>query len=88
MYGVVLNPSAVVKRDALMRELAEDGVETRPFFVPMHLQPALKKYGADCSGAFPVSERLSENGFYLPSGSSLTEGQINAVCASLKKRLH
>lgn len=87
MYGVVLSDSAGVGRDQLMDELMSDGIETRAFFGPMHTQPSLKKHGADCSGQYPVSERLSKRGFYLPSGSNLTEEQIDHVCQCLKKRL-
>jgi perosamine synthetase len=41
----------------------------------------LRKYGCDCSGAYPASDFLSDNGFYLPSGSGLTEKDIQRVCA-------
>ena len=80
MYGVVLEDGAPISRDDLARRLADDGIETRPFFVPMHLQPALRRYGADCSGSYPVATRLGERGLYLPSGSNLAPAQIEYVC--------
>ncbi len=88
MYGIVLDNSLKISRDELMAKLAEDGIETRPFFAPMHQQPALKNYGADCSGSYPVSDKIAQRGFYLPSGSNLTEDQIHKVCQSLKKQIH
>jgi len=71
----------------LMAQLAEAGIETRTFFEPMHLQPALRRYGVDGSGAYPVSTTLGERGFYLPSGSNLGPGEIDFVVEHLQKCL-
>jgi perosamine synthetase len=54
------------------------------FFVGMNKQPALQNYGCDCNGSYPVTDLLSENGFYLPSGSNLTEQQILFICEAIK----
>ena len=81
MNGVLVHPEAYgCGRDELTAHLARLGIETRNFFNGMHRQPALKKYGCDCSGSFPVSDRLADNGFYLPSGSGLTEEEITYIC--------
>jgi len=85
MYAVLLKTASGVSRDSIMNHLAGKGIETRPFFIPMHRQPSLKRYGADCSGKFPVSDYLGENGFYLPSGSNLSRQDIEFVCAMVKK---
>jgi perosamine synthetase len=50
----------------------------------MHIQPSLRKYGCDCSGEYPVTEWLSENGFYLPSASNLEECDIAYICGVIK----
>ena len=67
-------------RDELVFHLRENGVETRLLFKSMALQKSLQKYGCDCSGAYPVTDHLSENGLYLPSGSDLSESDIQYVC--------
>lgn len=87
MYGVILDEEAPLSREELMRRLSRDGIETRPFFTPLHAQPALKKYGVKARGGFPVSRRLGERGFYLPSGSALTKEEISFVCRRLKAAL-
>lgn len=46
----------------------------------MHRQPALRKFGCDCSGEYPVSDWLADNGFYLPSASSIKEDDIDSIC--------
>lgn len=80
MNGIVVRPEYGRTRDALMRHLKENEIDTRLFFNGMHRQPSLAKYGCDCTGAYPVSDLLADNGFYLPSGSGLTEDQIDHVC--------
>jgi len=68
MFGILIDDDFGCSRDELRRRLAADGIETRTFFVPIHLQPA---YLADYRGRrFPVAERLGRTGLYLPSGRS------------------
>lgn len=46
-------------------KLRAKGVDTRPFFVPMHMQPAL---GYQLLGAYPFAEQVSRRGLCLPVG--------------------
>ena len=87
MYGIVLRDEARLGRDELTERLAADGIETRPFFQPMHSQPALLRYGTEPGGSFPVSDRLGARGLYLPSGSDLTDDDIDRVCGQIAKEL-
>lgn len=80
MNGLVVAPEYGRSRDELIAHLKEEGIDTRLFFNGMHRQPALKKYGCDCGGSFPVSDMLADNGFYLPSGSGLSDSDIHRVC--------
>lgn len=85
MNGVVVDTDIFpINRDELMRRLKDLGVETRPFFVGMHRQPALKTYGCACDEEYPVAEMLSKNGLYLPSGSGLTDEDIEYVCQAIE----
>ncbi|MDQ3020506.1 MAG: DegT/DnrJ/EryC1/StrS family aminotransferase [Bacteroidota bacterium] len=87
VYGIVVKKDNMFAEDA-MKMLAEKGIGTRPFFYPMNKQPVFNKAGLFAGESFPVAERLSERGFYLPSGLALTEAQIvktaEAVNAILK----
>jgi dTDP-4-amino-4,6-dideoxygalactose transaminase len=56
--------------------LAEDQIESRPLWKPMHLQPVHRSARARVSGA---SEMLFERGLTLPSGSALDPGQRERV---------
>jgi perosamine synthetase len=81
MYSVLVEDEFGMTRDQLRGYLARQGIETRTFFIPMHLQPI---YYNDFKGQrYPVSEMLCERGFYLPSASSLTTPQIQYVCETV-----
>ncbi len=67
-------------KEKLVGYLKDNGVDTRNLFVSMSRQGSLKDYGCDCSGEYPVTDYLSENGFYLPSGSGLSNEQIKHIC--------
>ena len=84
VYGVVLD-DLLGTAEKVMSRLADEGVGTRPFFYPMHQQPVLRAKGFFKGQSFPNAERLSRQGFYLPSGLALTEIQIYEVADKLRK---
>jgi perosamine synthetase len=84
MYGLRVEEQDFGEtREQVMARLREAGIETRPFFTPMHRQPALQRHGCDCEGEWPVSDLLARTGFYLPSSSDLSEAEIDRVCEAL-----
>lgn len=81
MNTIVINPVKYGHtKDELIAHLKENEIDTRLLFTGMHKQKSMLDYGCDCSGEYPVCEWLTENGFYLPSSSSLTEEQIKYIC--------
>ena len=77
MFAILLNEHSRISRDDLRMKLAEDGIETRSFFIPIHLQPVY--YNSGNSELFPISEYLCKNGMYLPSSGNLKEEDINYI---------
>ena len=73
-----------VDRDTLMKKLLDKNIQTRHFFAGMDRQPSLKKYGADCSDSYPVSDWLGDNGLYLPSTSNLSDEKIKYVSDTIR----
>jgi perosamine synthetase len=69
-------------RDALAQELAERGVETRPFFVPLHSLPPYSN-GALGTNRFPVTEQLARDGMNLPTYSGMSDEQVEYVCGAI-----
>jgi perosamine synthetase len=57
-------------------QLRARGVDTRPFFYPLHQQPLLGKYGLAEQSPLPVAERLGRDGIYLPSFVGITDADI------------
>ncbi len=69
-------------REQVRLALEKENIEARPVWKPMHLQPIFKdcpKYGGS------VSERLFANGLCLPSGSNLTEADLQRVVEVVRK---
>ena len=60
--------------------LRDRGVDTRPFFYPLHKQPMLSKYSLDAQPSLPVAERLGNQGLYLPSFVGITDDEVS-FCA-------
>jgi perosamine synthetase len=87
VYGVVLKDTVPFDAEEAMRRLSALGIGTRPFFWPMHEQPALRKLGLFKGVSCPVAERISRRGFYLPSGVALERAQTEAVVQALQRTL-
>jgi perosamine synthetase len=83
VFPMLVKEKSPVDRDGLRVKLAEAGVETRTYFVPMHQQPHLKKYAEGQS--FPVAEYLSERGLYLGVYPGLTSAKIDYICSVIRK---
>ncbi|QFG69754.1 DegT/DnrJ/EryC1/StrS family aminotransferase [Ornithinimicrobium pratense] len=64
------------KTNAVITDLNQMGVEARHVWKPMHMQPVFSSCPSLLSG---VAERLFETGIALPSGSALTDEQIDEV---------
>ncbi|MDR6121894.1 pyridoxal phosphate-dependent aminotransferase EpsN [Bacillus sp. SLBN-46] len=70
----------------ILRALSEENIEARPVWKPLHLQPVFKE-----SKYYPhneqksVSEVLFNNGLCLPSGSNMTEEEIETVIYHIKQ---
>ncbi|MEC7641641.1 MAG: DegT/DnrJ/EryC1/StrS family aminotransferase [Nitrospinota bacterium] len=83
MYGVVVEDEFGISRDELRHRLAQLGIETRTFFIPIHLQPIYHNHFK--GQEFPVAEELCLRGLYLPSAGGLTNDEIEFVCQAVKK---
>ncbi len=80
MYSIVLKKENL--RNKLIKNLAEIGIETRPFFDPLHSLPMYREKGDFANTVF-----LSGNGLNLPSGATLNHDDIEYVCKCVKKIL-
>lgn len=81
VVGVVL-PDRFNVRDVAAR-LREFGVDSRPFFHPLHRQPVLAKYGLTEQPPLPVSEWLGSHGLYLPSFIGISDAEVTQCAEAL-----
>ena len=74
MYSILINGKGKTGRAYLMTRLKKKGVETRPFFFPIH---RLKRFGL--GEHLPVAEYLGNTGVNLPSSATLTDDQVKYI---------
>jgi perosamine synthetase len=81
LYSVLLAAGGPPTGDVMAR-LSEEGVDSRPFFHPIHTLPPY------ASGErFPVAEDLARRGLSLPSGHGLERRDVERVAAALARAL-
>lgn len=71
-------------RERIRQALAKEDIESRPLWKPMHLQPIFKDCKAYVNG---FSESLFETGLCLPSGSNLSEEELEKTTHLIKNTL-
>ena len=82
LTSIVIDPQvAGFSRDDVIAALADDNIESRPLWKPMHLQPVFQHLDAYVNGN---SERLFTNGVSLPSGSALDDDAMERVADRLR----
>jgi perosamine synthetase len=89
LFSIVLGEACSLSRTDFGLALKSQGVDWRPFFVPMHQLPHLSGFrtagrdGEHC----PISERLGARGLNLPSGCTLDELTVRGIAATVARIL-
>lgn len=78
-YSTLVEPDT---RDRLMSYLDQQGIETRPFFYPIHTLPPYR-HGLK----LPVAERLSAMGLNLPSSPNIGNDELQHVASTVRDAL-
>ncbi len=85
LTAILVDPKITnCNRETIRLALLNEGVESRPLWKPLHLQPIFencKFYGKS------IAENLFEHGLCLPSGSNMTMMQKNRIKAILQNVL-
>lgn len=84
---VLIDPVAFgADTNAVRTALEAENIEARPVWKPMHLQPVFT--GCRYFGSEPgTSERFFDQGLCLPSGTAMTDADLDRVC-SIVRKLH
>jgi len=81
MYSVILS-DACPSLDVLRTRLNDRGVDSRPFFHPIHTLPPYAN-----GQSLPVAEHLASRGLNLPSGTGLSKAEVERVARALAEAL-
>lgn len=82
LYSIVVDERAAgIDRDTLLMQLGEYGIDTRPFFYPLHQQPP---FAAETNKAFPFSEWVAARGLSLPTSNNISMDDVDRVCNAIK----
>jgi perosamine synthetase len=81
VYTVTFVPG--IDRDKVMVLLGERGIDSKPYFSPIHLQAFMRKTFGFKEGDFPVTERIAKSTLSLPFYTDMTPVEVGAVCDAL-----
>lgn len=84
---IVLTDDFPLSRQALVKALRQVGIDTRPFFVPMHELPHLvgfRQVGREGNTCLHAT-RLGRQGLNLPSSCNLDEDTVHWICEEFKR---
>lgn len=73
MFTILVEDS--VQRERVRKALADNGIETRPMFYPVHTMPMY----SERYQKHPVAERIAWRGINLPSYPGLSEDQVKSI---------
>jgi perosamine synthetase len=71
-------------RDRLIADLDAAGIETRPFFIPIHGLPPYAEASSRRGTALPHTDRIAASGLNLPTYTALAEPEIARICDALR----
>lgn len=84
VFSIIVNEDNFgMDRNQLTKLLLQNGIETRPFYVPLPSLPPYKpkdKNDGQIEQEFKVAFSLSRDGMYLPSSTELTYEQVDYIC--------
>jgi len=75
MFSILVTDESRLNRNELMSSLLEQGIDSRPFFFPIHQMPPY----LGCLGDYPVADDLSRRGINLPSFPALKDEQVKYI---------
>lgn len=76
VVGISLDKDRFPAAIEMGEKILSAGVQTRPFFYPLHLQPVFKKSSVFLEYHLPVAEWLGDYGLYLPNGLGMSDEQL------------
>ncbi len=74
-----------IDRNALIKALGDNGIPSRPYFTPIHLQPFYQNQFGWKRGDLPYTEKAGDTFLALPFSGVMSEDQVDTVCKTLQQ---
>lgn len=86
LYSIEIDRNELgIDRDSLAKKLLVEGVDTRPVFPPLHIQPA---FGEGELGTHLESEFFADRGLCLPTANGMTTKDVDRICETIIRIVH
>ena len=85
LYPLLVEGITRGQRDEIISSLDSDGVETRPFFIPVHTMPPYRLFQP--RNSLENTERLSSTGFNLPTFPDLEHDKVSRIAELVIKTI-
>jgi perosamine synthetase len=83
LFSITIQKEAFGKsRDQVMTHLDKQGIETRPFFIPLHTLPPFSRSARTC-GEMRITNQVADTGLNLPTFSLMSNAQIESVASAI-----
>lgn len=85
LYSIVINSKEFgCTREELIQCLAKDGIESRPFFIPVHSLPAFREKSISYEDKLSITSRLGKTGMNLPTYNAMSINEVEQVVNAIK----
>lgn len=85
LFCITVEPAYGRTRDELAAQLDVRGIETRPFFIPLHTLPPFREGARRRKEALPITDHLAAVGLNLPTYTSLNDSDIDRICDEVRR---
>lgn len=85
LFCITVDPAEFgCSRDELANVLDKNGIETRPFFVPLHTLPPFREGSSLRGESLPITDKLAANGLNLPTFAQLSNDDIERIASVIR----
>ena len=84
-FVYVVTLAADIDRNAVVDSLSAEGIPSRTYFSPLHLQPYIQERFGTREGMLPITEDIARRTLALPFHNNLTEGEVEDVVHALAR---
>lgn len=82
MYPLVIKDDKAFTRNAIVKYLEQNNIETRPM-LPLLNQPIYKEIFGDIEKDYPVAQWINNNGFYVGCHHGLSKEELNMIIKTI-----